>query len=301
VSKPVCPGELEDQAVIARRGDLDREQRRSLGEHLDECGLCRASRDAALAFDDSGDVQVGDEEIVRRTVDAAMTASRAPGRSHRGRVLRPAVTALVLFATAAAAAAAGGRVAAYLGMGPFFSSAQQEGSTMTKVVPARRGFSAMADVERVDRDPTSSVRGAAGAGPSEPEGARATAARPPASGVTSTVPALVPSAAVRPAAALFARAKEARREGRTGEAIAAFRRLQRDYPDSPEAVVSLVSVGELLAAASAWVDALECFDAYLRRAPAGPLAPEALAGKEHVLMHAGLGEAAAVGGEVHRP
>ena len=87
--------------------------------------------------------------------------------------------------------------------------------------------------------------------------------------------------------ALFARATKARRLGRSADAIAAFQQLQREHPDSAEAVVSLVSVGELLTEASSLDLALASFDAYLRKSPSGALAAEALAGKVRVLRRWG--------------
>jgi TolA-binding protein len=68
--------------------------------------------------------------------------------------------------------------------------------------------------------------------------------------------------------------------------------LQRDFPETEESTVSLISAGELLVEAGAYREALAKFDAYLRRTPNGPLAPEALASRSRLLDQLGRGEEA---------
>ena len=89
------------------------------------------------------------------------------------------------------------------------------------------------------------------------------------------------------AEALFAEATDLRRAGRLAEATAAFRQLQMDFSETPEATVSLVSLAEMLAGGSTPAAALPLFDAYLTSAPQGPLVPEALMGKARVLDRLG--------------
>jgi len=86
---------------------------------------------------------------------------------------------------------------------------------------------------------------------------------------------------------LFAQAVRARNEGRTDAAIASFRELERELTDTDEAMVSLVSVGELLLSRGSVAEALDAFDAYANRAPRGVLAPEALAGRVRALARLG--------------
>jgi TolA-binding protein len=303
ISKVRCPIGLEDHAVLARRGGLGSEERRQLAEHLRRCDVCRVTWDAAGAFDECGDVEVGDEDIVLRAMDMAMAAPPVAKRRFRGRALRSAVTACVLFATAAAAAAAGGRIAAYLRMTAFSPyggiPAAAPAQSVAKVRSASRS-NAPAAHEQPEAASIEVAEAVEEPSPGAPGYNRETAVKVPRSGASLLSGSVTP-VTLRPEAALFVRAKEARSEGRTGEAIFAFRRLEREYPNSPEAIVSLVSVGELLAAASAWDEALASFDAYLRRAPSGPLAPEALAGRARVLAHKGLAAARADRNETHRP
>lgn len=74
-------------------------------------------------------------------------------------------------------------------------------------------------------------------------------------------------------------ATEARREGNPRRAIRTLRRLQRRYPRSSEAIVSQVSLGNLLLGSGDSRSAHAAFARYLSRRPNGSLAPEALAGK----------------------
>jgi TolA-binding protein len=105
----------------------------------------------------------------------------------------------------------------------------------------------------------------------------------PFEGTGGSLSSLPASVSRQNAADLFARGLAERQEGHAPAAIATFRRLQRQAPDSPEATVSLVSLGDLLLETRMPVEALAYFQAYLRRAPAGTLALEAWIGKARAL------------------
>jgi TolA-binding protein len=79
----------------------------------------------------------------------------------------------------------------------------------------------------------------------------------------------------------------ARQEGRFQDAIASFRTLQGQFPDTPPALVSLVSLGDLSLRTGAPSEALASFESYVRRAPSGALVPEALAGEARALKALG--------------
>ena len=66
-------------------------------------------------------------------------------------------------------------------------------------------------------------------------------------------------------------------------AASLYRRLQREFPGTPEALVSAVPLGRLLLDGGAARPALAAFDAYLRDVPRGPLVAEALYGKGRAL------------------
>jgi len=108
----------------------------------------------------------------------------------------------------------------------------------------------------------------------------------------AAAPVATSPAPFSPEAELFARATAARRDGRPAEAIALFHQLEREMPATPEAVVSLVSLGNLLVDAGDAQAALASFDAYLRRSPTGALAPEALAARARALDRLGRADEA---------
>jgi outer membrane protein assembly factor BamD (BamD/ComL family) len=85
------------------------------------------------------------------------------------------------------------------------------------------------------------------------------------------------------AADLFARANSMRRSRDFREAIRQYQTLQRLFPESSEARVSLVSTGDLLSREGEVAGALAAFDRYLGGGDAGPLAPEALVGRARCL------------------
>jgi TolA-binding protein len=89
------------------------------------------------------------------------------------------------------------------------------------------------------------------------------------------------------AAALLAEAGRARGEGQRDRAAALYRRLQREFPGTPEALVSTVPLGRLLLDGGAARPALAAFDAYLRDVPRGALVAEALYGKGRALESLG--------------
>ncbi len=89
------------------------------------------------------------------------------------------------------------------------------------------------------------------------------------------------------AAELFAAANAARRARDLRGAIDRYLALERRFPDSEEALVSLVSAGDLLARVGEPEGALRAFDRYLARRPDGPLASEALFGRARLLRQLG--------------
>ena len=85
------------------------------------------------------------------------------------------------------------------------------------------------------------------------------------------------------AAELFAAANAARRARDLRGAIDRYLALERRFPDTEEALVSLVSAADLLARLGESDGALRAFDRYLARRQDGPLASEALFGRARVV------------------
>jgi TolA-binding protein len=80
-------------------------------------------------------------------------------------------------------------------------------------------------------------------------------------------------------AELLRQARDAKTDGRGGQAIALYRRLQREFPASSEALVGSVPLGRLLLDRGSARAALAHFNRYLGGAPSGALVPEALYGR----------------------
>jgi tetratricopeptide (TPR) repeat protein len=93
--------------------------------------------------------------------------------------------------------------------------------------------------------------------------------------------------AVPTAADLFAAANAARRGRDLRGAVDRYLALERRFPDSEEALVALVSAGDILSRLGEPDAALRAFDRYLVRRPEGSLAPEALFGRAGALRKLG--------------
>jgi len=83
--------------------------------------------------------------------------------------------------------------------------------------------------------------------------------------------------------AIFAAANEARRAGQLDHAGDLYAELQRRFPDSREAQLSLVSYGRVLLDRGRATEALAQFQQHLRAASGGVLAAEALYGQARAL------------------
>jgi TolA-binding protein len=92
------------------------------------------------------------------------------------------------------------------------------------------------------------------------------------------------------AATLLRQARAAATAGRGAEAVALYRKLQRDLPASTEALVSAVPLGRLLLERAAPQAALTEFNRYLGGAAGGALVPEALYGRAQALARVGDGD-----------
>jgi TolA-binding protein len=100
--------------------------------------------------------------------------------------------------------------------------------------------------------------------------------------------AATPSKSTPPASAkeTYRAANDARRAGKTSEAILGYRKLQRNFPASPEAHASRVSLGGLLLRSGSSSAALAQFNAYLASS-GGQLIAEALFGRAQALRALG--------------
>jgi len=100
---------------------------------------------------------------------------------------------------------------------------------------------------------------------------------------TNPAPTTLAVGTAKNAVELFSGANAARRAAKTQEAVTLYQRLQAQYPSSDEALVSHVLLARLELGRGAIPIALREFDAYLERAPRGPLTQEALQGRAQAL------------------
>lgn len=290
-----CP---DDRIVLARRAALDDVEWQALMSHMRACAECRSVWLASRAFDGEGHTKGEDERLVDRAAMAALAAV-APSRARP--MLRAAVIVVASLAGAAAMANVGMRIherrqAAASGAE---AAARQPArhrrgiAAPTAHAPSEAPAPATPDTEGapfVGASPALAEASALGAGgaPSKTDRARAAPSVPAhhrSLVAASAAPPVVADSAAA-AALLFTRATAARRSGHPAEAIAAFRQLQREHPRSREAVVSLVSLADLLEGAEPEA-ALALLDRYLDSMPVGPLAPEALSRKVRLLQRLG--------------
>ena len=290
----------EDRVALARRGALSPEEWQDFATHLAECVDCRVAWRLGMDFEHGAPARPGDERIVSRGVKAALASSAR----RRPNLIRLALAASVVLVAASAASAA-------LLLHVRHSGQAESQPTPSKIRPAKsRAARNAAAAPQVQTVPAESPAGpavelpAALPAPSQASAPAAPATTAPASPKVERVSArpspevatldpfehagspLSPPPAPPPredAPGLFARALAERQEGRGQTAIATFRRLEREFPDSREATVSLVSLGDLLLGTRQEAEALLCFEAYLHRAPTGALVPEAWIGKARAL------------------
>lgn len=259
--------------------------------HLDGCGV----------DDDGRDPRCPGCRAERRLA-AALDRELAPRGDDDRRLARAVATALLLPIAPAPIATAGAPTAAAPGLGGWAVGAWVLGAAATSAIAA-----------------TLLAREA----PSEPRAQvvveqeiAPTPARPPASAPTRSVPHAPPitSAPVEPpvatarpkrrraraelasapsvasAAELFASATSARKQSRTRDAIALYRRLIAEHRESREALVADVALARLLLDLRDPSGALQAYERYLARAPTGTLAEEAWVGKAVALRRLGRGD-----------
>jgi len=294
--------------------------------HVAQCQDCRLAGRFRHLFRDSEGARAEDELLIARAVDKAMR--RRNRTRHVDRRAVAVAAALLLFA---AGVASGSLLVHWRGS----TAADGDGDAEMTVVKRRhrhargaRHGAPGASVPLASEDDEPAEPAAAGMGEPLPAAASplspaevAPAAPPseeprPGSAPAQSVPAhgqgepaVPPRRKIRARprlesaspAELFRQGLEARGGANAAAAIASFRALEKRFPESPEAIVSYVSLGTLLLERGEPVAAVAAFNDYLQAAPYGDLAREALTGKRRALAAAGLpDETAAVNRELER-
>ena len=276
-----CRGDL---VARERRGELSHADRLALGAHLESCDSCRMTRDIRADFEAETAVELDDAVRIARLSSAARRWSqrrdrpRVRGERRGGRWRRVALglAGLLMLAGSASATA--------------WWWADSRGAEVR--APEDRPVAARQRVSAPPRRSAPARVATVVAASEEPEA-------PPAP--VAAAPALRPArrhlrapaalAARESPAMLLRRADEARRRGESEGALALFRRLQGEYPDTREAVLSTVPLGGILLRQGQALRAVEQFDRYLSAEPHGNLIPEALYGRGRGLAAVGQHEA----------
>ncbi|WP_437328231.1 tetratricopeptide repeat protein [Sorangium sp. So ce381] len=317
-----CRSEL---LTRVRRGVATEPDRLALDAHLGTCASCRISWVLALDFDAAGAAEPGDAELLARIANAAIGGAvidlpcrGAPARRRRGGApvrlasapVRPdndvrrgdddaqpgtllpgrrwaRRTRSAWLYAAAAVLVAGVSLATSALVQP--RPAAQVGASARPLEPSLRA--AVARPRAVAPSVAAPSEGEAAPAPTgaaSPELAPA-APKPHEAARGSSAAASSPSASPSASTAeqLFREANDARRAGRSRRAIELYRALQKGFASSPEATLSLVSLGGLLLSSGSAAAALAQFDRYLGVAGPRPLAVEALYGRGRALRALG--------------
>ncbi len=250
------PETLIDRAV---RGPLEPEAQATLDRHLATCPECTEQVSLAPRFERELAPQPRDEILDLRAFEAAMRRMQLSPPVARRRPLPSwfrwaAAAALLLFGVTGAAAVIGRRIASRPAIQPPAPAVQP---------PAARAPSRPVEAAPAEAPP-----------PPEPPPAKETSKPAPAGHGSSPQPTVT-------ASALFERGEKLRREGRADAAIAAYRRLQTTFPETPEARLSFAFAGQLLLKQKRPGDALAQFNRHLKTG--GEVGEEALAGRATAL------------------
>jgi hypothetical protein len=250
----------EDLLERERRGTANADELLRLTQHLAGCCVCRVER--ALVVQARLDATpLPDEELVVARLKRAATARLAAPTDLRSKQKRAFVAIALAAGTVASVAAAATFVIVRGATAPAASVAAVIGQPPLPPAPRHRS-----EPVRID----------------EPREITATeAVKPNVEGEPKVVRS-APRAAVEPAGAseLFSRANQARRDGKTSEAVRLYRALQERFAGSSEELVSRVTLGRLL------LDrlgdsrgALVQFNSYLASPAGGALREEAMVGR----------------------
>ncbi len=255
-----CRGQLLQRI---RQGVASEQDQTAFDAHLSSCENCRMTLDLMSDLDAVGEPEPGDWERVARMADAAVTAFGKTSSVPRRRARRAWQLAVAGVAVAGVAAA-----------GVVVTRATNNSATdanKPSVVDTRLPASSVSAEEKP-------------APPPQPAEAQNDVAPPAPPAPQELAPTKTPLSAS--AADVYRTANDSRRAGRTNEAILGYRKLQREFPKSPEAHASRISLGGLLLKTGSASAALAQFDAYLASS-GGRLTAEALFGRAQALRTLG--------------
>jgi hypothetical protein len=261
-----CP---DDLVVRGQREHLSELERQALDTHLAQCAECRAASALSALFDAVPEQQPGDEALLARVADRAVRAPRRLDRWPRWQIAA-AVAVAVLTCSAATAA--------------WMTYRQPSPPRAPQVSPS----AGTGQIRRSGRIvPLASPSQAVPVSDDEPP----PPSQPEPHHKPRPLPTLAPVVAPTPtAASLFTEANACRRKGEAHQAVALYQSLRQRFPESSQALLSAISVGDLLLAEADPTGALAAYSAYLHDSPRGALTEEALFGRARALRALGRGE-----------
>ena len=266
-----CP---DDLLALGRQRALSDLEQRALAAHLTHCGLCRVGEVVATLLHAGQDELPGDTDILSRVADrVSAPAVTRPMRARRSWP-RYALAGLVILCAGTGALAWIGR---------------------QRRMPSTESSPRPPHLEETARDRS---RGPLGGEPQPPaplDGvpvAEAAPLRPSKKRVSMRMDGSHggPSDSLGEpptAASLFTEANATRSAGDLRRAVGLYQVLRRQFPDSAEAHLSSISLGDLLWDLRAPIGALDAFDSYLAEMPVGSLREEALFGRARCLRRLG--------------
>lgn len=319
------PEELIDKLALGGPG-LTSAERERLDAHVAQCSACRLELGVRADLEQEvpeikqrPQLTFPSQQLRARAAATRMQVAVRP-RSRPRRLLVLLVAALVLCAGGAAAAVVTGAVRVpWLRRAPDSSRAvavtssspalgakakrvAQRPALAPEALPPAEPEILAAPLPATSASALPSSRPVATLGalaPALPSLTRPDQARPRSAGLLAPVPASAPTATeaqhlqtpsaalpVEPAAALFADANRARRDGNLDRAVSLYRSLQSRYPRSSESELSRALLARLLLDRGNPEAALAGFDRYLAQGSAA-LGAEALVGRARALEQLG--------------
>lgn len=286
---------FDELSARARRGELSRPEQQRLDTFLKASFEARVWHEAGRQLDAEDSVLPGDHAAVERVMQRALAALAPSERETNVRssyicpasetgVRRGARRRWVLLLVAATLFGVSAAAASVQGVRWWRAHARELTVPAQVVAPGapaavpKRPAAARREVPSPLPAPSADVAMAAAPLVASVTSAESVATR-------STPPAA--SHESQDAAALFSAAALARREGNAGKAVALLDSLQQRFPGSREARSSDMTLGSLHLQRGAAAAALEHFGRYLRAAPRGELASEALWGQAQALTALG--------------
>jgi TolA-binding protein len=267
-----CP---QDLLGVRRPGQLSSEEVALLEQHLQSCTACALFASLHDDFAKVGHPRAADEQLMARAVQGAFSArTRRVPRARRSWTLA-AAAGLALVITGGLASA--GIWIYRATRTPAAPTVAPDRPTPRTAQPQPRAPEAVAPAAT----PAESAAPVAEQ-PNAPPPARALGR---AHAVHRRVAAVEdpPAAAPLDLATLFASANQARRAGQAERAGELYVELQRRFPESREALLSLVSYGRILLDRGQPEQALAQFERHIQAASGGVLFADALYGKARAL------------------